>query len=1143
MTLIIKNRYALSQTPVSGGMAEVYQAFDTINGQKVAVKLFKAGEFSDEISEEIFKRETNALKDLRHKNIVGILDAGFDEEKQRHFIILEWVDSNLSQWLESNTLGGWDDFYDQIGKPVLDALCYAHEHQWVHRDLKPANILVTNDNIIKITDFGIAKAKNNVEPGITLANYGTEPFTPPEYDDGLHSYSRDVFSFGVLALRCLCEKPFKKHSELKAALEDFDAIPEISRIIENSISFNPEDRPIDALSLFLEIDGIQKIRKRGFEPARTCYLRLHYKAEEDVRKIIGGTVTSNTINSFILNDLKSLFGIKSQIANPENDTPQEVRYEIYSEDCKYIVAVDKNQQNHLVVLRVYKQSQVIMEKISEDAWVSEGKLIFQINSPVNNEEAKNTISYIQAEVDRHERELEFEKRDRAEQKLLDTWEKILRAKTEFEKNYNESLSYNGFHISGSRVTFTLATVPPEGLLGQSRIIKTPQGDVRGEIESVQGQDIVLYLQTDSNPNLLTKSGKLEFDNRAADSALRRQREALDSIRFQRCVNQQLRDLIVHPENSLIPKIITDISFVNNNLDEAKKYAVQKALGIEDFLIVEGPPGTGKTTFIAELVVQTLRQNPDLRILLTSQTHVALDNAITGISKLSPELRIVRVVSQMGGAKVEGIAKDYRVENLMRTWQAEAIKSGKIFLEKFVESKGIEPDSLTFGHLLKELIIFRNNLSREKAAKQQLDIDLGQVSANEIDGVQSSSETTRQVTEDLNTELKKVSSNIKVIEKHIKEIENELINLNELGKELILESNDELNEWVDEYLPNTPEIKQYLELKSIHANWKDRFGSREEFEVALISTAQVIASTCLGVVGRRGYQDISYDLCIVDEASKATPTEVLIPLSRSKKWILVGDQKQLSPFQDPDFINSDSLKKNDLREDEVKETLFDHLIKFLPDESKTALTVQHRMVTPIGNLVSQCFYDGRLQNDGPEIDKTLNLIFPKPVTWFTTSGLSNPHETKTGLSFINQTEAAHINKILGFINSAAKMANRNYTVALIAGYIGQKKEIERRIANNRDSWLNLKIDCNTVDAFQGREAEIVLYSVTRSNPFNQIGFLRVMERINVALSRGQFYLGIVGDHFFCGKVEGINPFRVVADHLNQNPNDCYIKELK
>lgn len=907
MTLFIKDRYALSQNPISGGMAEVFQAYDTLTNKTVAVKLFKQDQFEDEFQNLAFKRETKALQDLKHKNIVEILDSGIDEGSQRHYIVLEWVEQNLSEWLDSNDLGGWDDFYEQVGKPVLDALCFAHENGWVHRDLKPGNILISKDGVIKITDFGIAKSKRVVEPGATLARYGTEPYTPPEYDDGMFTYTRDVFSFGVLALRCLIDTPFKSYDDLKTAFEEFNAPPEILPIIENSISLKPEERPIDANTLLYDLERIWLNRKKRFEPPRTCYLKLTFRAEEYVRKILGVSVTHSEIRHFILTDLNTTFGIKVQDKIANIETNQIIQYEIYGETCRYIAVVDNREENHLVVKQVKLQSPAFLEKLREESWIPTARFDFQEGKPLNNNDAINAIKYLQTEVDWFEQELAAEKRAKAEQKLLDTWEAILRAKTEYDKGKNQFIEYKWFSINGSRVTFSLVSVPPDDLIGQSRLVRTPQGDVRGEIESIQGNEVVLYLQSDCDPNLLRKTGTLEFDTRAADVALRRQKDALDAIRFERSVNKQLRNLIIHPETSSVPEYITKISFVNEKLDEAKKSAVEKALGIKDFLIVEGPPGTGKTTFIAELVVQWLRRDPDLRILLTSQTHVALDNAITGISKLSPGLKIVRVVGPMGGAKVEGIAQSYQVENLLRSWQKEAVNSGTKFLEEFAKKNGIATNELAFGVLLKELIIYRKNLNREKDEKYLKEIELDQVGEFEIGGVQSSSETTRQVTEELNTELKKISANIKAIEKQINRIENDLINLNELGKELILESNEELNEWVDEYLPNTPEIKKYLELENIHANWKAQFGIRQEFEVALVSTAQVIAGTCLGIVGGRGYQDITYDLCIVDEASKASPTEVLIPLSRSKNWILVGDQKQLSPFQDPAFIHSDSLK--------------------------------------------------------------------------------------------------------------------------------------------------------------------------------------------------------------------------------------------
>ena len=78
------------------------------------------------------------------------------------------------------------------------------------------------------------------------------------------------------------------------------------------------------------------------------------------------------------------------------------------------------------------------------------------------------------------------------------------------------------------------------------------------------------------------------------------------------------------------------------LNESQQEVVKAALSTEDFLIVQSPPGTGKTTFITEVVLQTLKQKPDARILLSSQTHVALDNALERIQAKNPNLKLVRI---------------------------------------------------------------------------------------------------------------------------------------------------------------------------------------------------------------------------------------------------------------------------------------------------------------------------------------------------------------------------------------------------------------------------------------------------------------------------------------------------------------------
>jgi superfamily I DNA and/or RNA helicase len=161
---------------------------------------------------------------------------------------------------------------------------------------------------------------------------------------------------------------------------------------------------------------------------------------------------------------------------------------------------------------------------------------------------------------------------------------------------------------------------------------------------------------------------------------------------------------------------------------------------------------------------------------------------------------------------------------------------------------------------------------------------------------------------------------------------------------VQEIEERINKLID---PNAPDAKMLQRLIAIQAEWFDQFGRNEKFNAPLIKRSQVVAGTCIGIP--RDIQDIEFDLCIVDEASKATATEVLVPIARSHRWILVGDPKQLPPFRDEASRDSDFLEKYELTQDDIRETLFDRLLRTLPDGCRQMLTIQHRMVAPIGNL--------------------------------------------------------------------------------------------------------------------------------------------------------------------------------------------------
>jgi len=167
--------------------------------------------------------------------------------------------------------------------------------------------------------------------------------------------------------------------------------------------------------------------------------------------------------------------------------------------------------------------------------------------------------------------------------------------------------------------------------------------------------------------------------------------------------------------------------------------------------------------------------------------------------------------------------------------------------------------------------------------------------------------------------------------------------------------------------------------------------------------------------------------------------------------------------------------------------------------------------------------------------------PKPVVWFTTAKIKNHSETSQNPSYTNQTEVRIITRLLQSLENQAVAAQATYSVGVLTGYAAQKSALERALASRMGSGRHLRIECNTVDAFQGREVDLLIYSVTRSNQKQVLGFLGEMKRLNVALSRGREYLVIVGDHHFCQVAGEPNPLRPVIAYLLSHPESCQLVE--
>lgn len=323
---------------------------------------------------------------------------------------------------------------------------------------------------------------------------------------------------------------------------------------------------------------------------------------------------------------------------------------------------------------------------------------------------------------------------------------------------------------------------------------------------------------------------------------------------------------------------------------------------------------------------------------------------------------------------------------------------------------------------------------------------------------------------------------------------------------------------------------------------------EAIKDTYISFANVVGATCTETGKYRFWKGREFDLVIVDEVSKATPPELLMPMLLGKQIVLVGDHHQLPPIfrlrgdelplsetDDEDSI-SQRLKKY---EKLVTSSYFEEMFINAEDSLKSRLTEQYRMHPTIMNLINQ-FYP-------PDYQLTCGIIDPDSARqhpfvlvgdnqdltsknahaiWVDTSQknvdnklVDNFEYKETGKfnSRFNQYEVEVIKKILCSINKQCKdIENKYQDVAIISFYAGQVRKLRQMIESLRQKGMinNLNLRVGTVDQFQGMERPIVITSLV-SSPEKKYGkrsptsFVKEFRRINVAFSRAQSMLIVVG----------------------------------
>ena len=226
----INDRYEIIKTIGEGGMANVYLANDTILDRKVAIKVLRGDLSNDEKFIRRFKREALSVSNLSHPNIVEVYDVG--EDDGNYYIVMEYIDGKtLKQLLQKRGALTLTEVID-IMCQLTDGLAHAHEAYIIHRDIKPQNIMIEDNGLVKITDFGIAMALNSTQLTQTNSVMGSVHYLPPEQANGKGSTVKsDIYSLGILMYELLTGSvPFKGDTAVEIALKHMkEKIPSVRK--------------------------------------------------------------------------------------------------------------------------------------------------------------------------------------------------------------------------------------------------------------------------------------------------------------------------------------------------------------------------------------------------------------------------------------------------------------------------------------------------------------------------------------------------------------------------------------------------------------------------------------------------------------------------------------------------------------------------------------------------------------------------------------------------------------------------------------------------------------------------------------------------------------------------------------------------
>ena len=305
---------------------------------------------------------------------------------------------------------------------------------------------------------------------------------------------------------------------------------------------------------------------------------------------------------------------------------------------------------------------------------------------------------------------------------------------------------------------------------------------------------------------------------------------------------------------------------------------------------------------------------------------------------------------------------------------------------------------------------------------------------------------------------------------------------------------DLNEKLSRRISSMKGKEKGLAHRDIKKGWKEIRRIENQIRDDILDKAQVICCTCIGS-GNEILDGRRFPQVLIDESTQATEPAALVPLVRgARQVVLVGDHKQLPPT-----VLSFRAEENGL-----KRSLFERLVDL--GIEPLLLTTQYRMHPAISKFPNQRFYSNKLIDgvNSEERPAPAGLLWPdweNPVAFVPING--GETVSPDGTSRENPLEVSWVLKILEDLLEAGELTQKD--IGIITPYAGQVRAIRNSMSEQLDD-----VEVRTVDGYQGREKEVIIFSCVRSNPEKKVGFLSESRRLNVALTRAKRGLIVIGD---------------------------------